>query len=56
MGDFIALCVIVLMGLSPLLRRFYINHFWIHARGTVMRVEVISDNLEEGAWVWTPII
>ena len=57
MGDFIALCVIVLVGLSPLLRRFYIDRFWIHARGTVIRVEVegvIND--EGGGWVWTPII
>jgi hypothetical protein len=56
MGDFIGLCVIVLVGLSPLLRRFYIDRFWVHAHGTVIRVEVISDNLEEGAWIWTPII
>ena len=57
MGDFIGLCVIVILALSPLLRRFYIDRFWIHARGTVIRVEVegvIND--EGGAWVWTPII
>src|SRR6516164_9808578 len=33
MGDFIVLCVIVILALSPLLRRFYIDRFWIHARG-----------------------
>ena len=56
MGDFIGLCAIVIAALSPLLRRFYIDRFWVHAHGTVIRVEVISDNLEGGAWVWTPII
>ena len=56
MGDFIGLCAIVIVALSPLLRRFYIDRFWVHARGTVIRMEVISYNLEEGAWVWTPII
>ena len=57
MGDFIGLCVIVILALSPLLRRFYIDRFWIHARGTVIRVEgVINNNPEGGAWVWTPII
>ena len=56
MGDFIGLCVIVILTLSPLLRRFYIDRFWVHGRGTVIRVDlVISDN-EESAWVWTPII
>ena len=56
MGDFIGLCVIVVLALSPLLRRFYIDRFWIHGRGTIIRVDlVISDN-EESAWVWTPII
>jgi hypothetical protein len=34
MGDFIGLCVIAVLALSPLLRRFYIDRFWIHARGT----------------------
>ena len=57
MGDFIGLCVIVILALSPLLRRFYIDRFWIHARGTVIRVEgVINDNSEGSEWVWTPII
>jgi hypothetical protein len=56
MGDFIGVCVIVVLALSPLSRRFYIDRFWIRARGTVTRVEVISDNQEGGAWVWTPII
>ena len=55
MGDLIGLCVIVILALSPLLRRFYIDRFWIHARGTVIRMEgIINDNPE--GWVWTPII
>jgi hypothetical protein len=45
MGDFIGLSVIVVLALSPLLRRFYIDRFWIHGRGTVIRVDlVIGDN------------
>jgi hypothetical protein len=57
MGDFIGLCVIAILALSPLLRRFYIDRFWIHARGIVIRVELVTnDNPEGGAWVWTPII
>jgi hypothetical protein len=56
MGDFIGLCVIAVLALSPLLRRFYIDRFWIHARGTVIRVEGVINVPEEDAWVWTPII
>ena len=40
MGDFIGLCAIVIVALSPLLRRFYIDRFWVHGRGTVIRLEV----------------
>jgi len=57
MGDFIGLCVIAVLALSPLLRRFYIDRFWVHTRGTVIRVEGIINNIPEGGeWVWTPII
>ena len=56
MGDFIGLCVIVILALSPLLRRFYIDRFWTHGRGTVIRVDLVIDDLEEGAWMWTPTI
>jgi len=57
MGDFIGLCVIAVLALSPLLRRFYIDRFWVHAHGTVIRVEgIINTNSEGDAWVWTPII
>jgi hypothetical protein len=56
MGDFIGLCVIVVLALSPLLRRFYIDRFWVHGRGTVTRVDLVIGDNEESAWVWTPII
>jgi hypothetical protein len=58
MGDFIGLCAIVIVALSPLLRRFYIERHWIHVCGTVIRLEGgINVNPEAaGAWVWTPII
>ena len=46
------------MALSPLLRRCYIERFWVHGRGTVIRLEVCIDYNSEaaGAWAWTPII
>ena len=54
MGDFIGLCVIAVLALSPLLRRFYIDRFWVHAHGFVIRVEgIINTNSEGDAWVWT---
>ena len=56
MGDLIGLSVIVILALSPLLRRFYIDRFWIHGRGTVIRVDLLISDNEESAWVWTPII
>jgi hypothetical protein len=57
MADFIGLCVIAILALSPLLRRFYIDRFWVHTRGTVIRVEGIINNIPEGGeWVWAPII
>jgi hypothetical protein len=56
MGDLIGLSVIVILALSPLLRRFYIDRFWIHGRGTVIRVDLVIGDHEEGGWVWTPII
>ena len=57
MGDFIGLCAIVIVALSPLLRR-YIDRYWIHGCGTVIRLEGgFHDNPDAaGAWVWTPII
>jgi uncharacterized protein DUF3592 len=58
MGDFIGLCAIGIVVLSPLLRRLYLERFWIHGRGTVIRLDgAISTNPNAaGTWVWTPII
>ena len=58
MGDFIGLSAIVIVVLSPLLRRLYIDRFWIHGRGTVIRLDgAISTNPgAAGTWVWAPII
>jgi hypothetical protein len=57
MGDFIGLCAIVIVALSPLLRRFYIERFWIHSRGTVIRLEAeIPTYSGVRTWIRTPII
>ena len=58
MADFISHCAIAIVALSPLLRRLYIERFWIHGRGTVIRLEGgINTNPDAaGAWVWTPVI
>jgi Protein of unknown function (DUF3592) len=57
-ADVITLAALVIVALSPLLRRFYIERFWTHGRGTVIRLEgKINTNPEAGgAWVWTPVI
>lgn len=57
-GNFIGLCAIVIVVLSPLLQRFYIERFWTHGRGTVIRLEggISTDPGARGAWVWTPAI
>jgi Protein of unknown function (DUF3592) len=57
-ADFIVYSAFVIVALSPLLRRLYIERFWIHERGTVIRLEgAINTNPEAGgAWVWTPVI
>jgi hypothetical protein len=56
--DFISVATIVIVVLSPLLRRVYIERFWIHGRGTVMRLEggINTNPGAGGAWVWTPVI
>jgi hypothetical protein len=57
MADFIGLCAILIVALSPLLRRLYIDRFWVRERGTVIRLEVGIDNSEAaGAWAWFPVI
>jgi len=51
--------VAVIVALSPLLRRFYMDRFWIHERGTVIRLDGgINFNAGPGGgtWVWTPVI
>jgi len=58
-ADFITLCAVVTFALSPVLRRFYIERFWIQGRGTVIRLEGgINTNPGPGGgtWVWTPVI
>jgi hypothetical protein len=56
--DFISVATIVIVVLSPLLRRVYIERFWIHGRGTVMRLEggINTNPGAGGAWVWTAVI
>ena len=58
MGYLIGLCAIMMVALSPLLRRLYIEHFWIPARGTVIRLngEFSTNPDAPGGWVWTPVI
>jgi hypothetical protein len=55
MAEFIGYCVVAIVALSPLLRRFYMDRFWIHERGTVIRLDV-AFNFTEGGWLWTPIV
>lgn len=58
MADFIALCAIVIVALSLVLQRVYIQRFWIHGRGTVIRLEggISTQPDAGGAWVWSPVI
>ena len=59
MVDVITLTALVIVALSPLLRRFYIERFWTHGRGTVIRLEGgINTNPGPGGgtWVWSPVI
>lgn len=57
-GYLVAFCAIVLVAVSPLLRRFYMDRFWIHARGTVIRLAgaIPTNPGAAGSWVWTPVI
>ena len=59
MGNFIGLGLIIIVALSPLLRRLYMERFWIHARGTVIRLDGginFNPGPGGGTWVWTPIV
>jgi hypothetical protein len=55
---YIVVCGIAIVILSPLLRRAYIEHSWVHTRGTVKHLDgSISTNPHAGgSWVWVPII
>jgi hypothetical protein len=58
-ADVITLTALVIVALSPLLRRFYIERLWTHGRGTVIRLEGgINTNPGPGGgtWVWSPVI
>jgi hypothetical protein len=57
-ADFIGFCAIALVVLSPLLRRLYIERFWMRGRGTVIRLEggINTNPGAAGAWLWTPVI
>jgi len=59
MAEFVGYCVVAIVALSPLLRRFYMDRFWIHERGTVIRLDGginLSAGEGGGTWVWSPII
>ena len=59
MGNFIGLGTIIIVALSPLLRRLYMERFWVHERGTVIRLDGginFNPGPGGGTWVWTPII
>jgi Protein of unknown function (DUF3592) len=55
-ANFVAWCVLAIVALSPLLRRLYFERFWIHGRGTVIRLEGGINPGAGGSWVWTPVI
>jgi uncharacterized protein DUF3592 len=57
-ANFIVLCALVIIALSPLLQRAYIQRFWIPARGTVIRLEggISTNPGAAGSWVWSPVI
>lgn len=58
MAGFITLCAVVIVVLLPVLQRLYIQRFWIHGRGTVIRLEggINTNPGAGGAWIWTPVI
>ena len=59
MGNVIAYCAIVFVALSPLLWRFYMDRFWVHGRGTVIRLDGginFNPGPGGGTWVWAPVI
>lgn len=58
MAFYIVLCATVVVILSPLLRRLYIERFWVHTHGTVKHLDgsISTNQGAAGSWVWVPII
>jgi hypothetical protein len=58
-ADIITPIALAIVALSPLLRRIYIQRFWVTERGTVIRLEGginTSPGPGGGTWVWSPVI
>src|SRR5215467_13277556 len=49
-------CAIMIAALAPIWRRFYIEHFWASARGTVIRVDLGCSPDGVPGSVWVPTI
>lgn len=58
MGEVVVIGALVIVALSPLLRRIYIERFWILGSATVMRLDggIPANPGAMGAWVWAPVI
>ena len=49
-------CAIMIAALAPIWRRFYIEHFWASARGTVIRMDLGCSPGGLPGSVWVPTI
>ena len=59
MAAFVGYGVVALVALAPLLHRFYMDRFWIHGSGKVVRLDGginFNPGPGGGMWVWTPVI
>src|ERR1700733_3615175 len=56
MAQVVVICALIVFAISPLLRRLWIDRFWIPARSTVIRMEVRYSSSETPGWMWAPII
>jgi hypothetical protein len=59
MGNIVAYCATVFVALSPLLWRFYMDRFWVHERGTVIRLDGginFNPGPGGGTWAWAPVV
>jgi len=59
MGNLVGYGILALVVLAPLLRRLYIEAFWTHAEGRVIRLGGgMSTNPGPGGgtWVWAPVV